>query len=101
MTNGLYAVAVSQFGVTVLRCGWFRRQPEDPDEYDVVWCTPYRGEVTTKLTEVWLKGPKSAPNWTWSDPIESTVHRFHFVPLGKLDPEKWAKVCGAQPKGWE
>lgn len=101
MRSGLYAVTVSQGNLTVLRVGWFRRDSTDPDEYDVRWVTPYRGETRTRLAEVWAAGPKKAPNWEWSPVVESVAHRFHFHPLARLDPKLWVKVCGERPEGWE
>lgn len=101
MRSGLYAVTVIQGNLTVLRVGWFRRDSSDPDEYDVRWVTPYRGETRTRLAEVWAAGPKKAPNWEWSPVVESVAHRFHFHPLARLDPKLWSKVCGERPEGWE
>jgi hypothetical protein len=100
MRDGLYAVSLAQSGRTVLRVGWFRRDPSDPDEYETVWSTVYRGEYQTKLGEVWAAGPKAAKSWTWGTPIPSVAHRVHFQPLAKLDPVLWAEVC-PRPKGWE
>ena len=99
MQSGLYAVSLSQSGRTVLRVGWFRRDTSDPDEYETVWVTPYRGEYTTRLGDVWAAGPKAAPNWTWGKPVPSVAHRIHFHPLARLDPEAWAAVC-PKPEGW-
>lgn len=102
MKDGLYAVSVSQFGRVVLRVGWFRRDHSDPDEYECVWVTPYRGEYQTKLTEVWVNGPKhgGAKSWTWSPPVASVAHRIHFQPLALLDPKLWGELC-PRPDGWE
>ena len=100
MRDGLYAVTLSQQSQVVIRVGWFRRDPQDPDEYEVAWCTPYRGEYTTKLSDVWAKGPTAAPKWTWGPPLESVAHRFHFHPLARLDPKKWATIC-PRPKAWD
>ena len=101
MQSGLYAVSLSQGGsVAVLRVGWFRRDMRDPDEYEVAWTTPYRGEYQTRLAAVWEGGPKKAPKWDWSPVVQSVAHRFHFVPLARLAPELWSSVC-PRPKGWE
>lgn len=100
MKSGLYAVSLSQgSSMAVLRLGWFRRDADDPDEYEVRWVTPYRGEATTKLAQVWLDGPRGL-SWTFSPPVDSVAHRFHFFPLARLDPEKWAKACGPKPEDW-
>ena len=101
MRSGLYAVSLTQGNLTVLRVGWFRRDASDPDEYDVEWCTPYRGETLTRLAEVWAEGPKKAPRWTWSPRVPSVAHRFHFHPLARLDPKLWKSVVGDKPEGWE
>ena len=100
MRNGLYAVTLTQSGRTVLRVGWFRRDPDDPDEYETVWSTIYRGEYQTRLGEVWAKGPEHANQWTWGTPIPSVAHRIHVQPLARLDPVLWEKIC-PRPKGWE
>lgn len=101
MRPGLYAVTLSQgFARSVLRVGWFRPSAEDPDELDVVWCTPYRGEYQTRLAQVWVAGPSAAKNWTWSPPVRSVAHRLHVQPLATLDPAKWASVVGEAPRGW-
>ena len=100
MRNGLYAVTLTQSGRTVLRVGWFRRDASDPDEYEVTWCTPYRGESTTQLGDVWSKGPKAAPAWKWGAVCLSVAHRIHFQPLARLDPKHWEDIC-PKPKGWE
>ena len=100
MRSGLYAVSLVQGNLTVLRIGWFRRDQDDPDEYDVQWVTPYRGETRTRLAEVWRRGPKAAPNWEWSPPVPSVAHRFHFHPLARLDPKLWEPVVGRWPKEW-
>ena len=100
MRSGLYAVTLTQGSLTVLRVGWFRRDASDPDEYDVQWVTPYRGEVQTRLAEVWQGGPKKAPDWEWSPPVPSVAHRLHFHPLARLDPQLWEPVVGERPKEW-
>jgi hypothetical protein len=101
MRSGLYAVSLVQGNLTVLRVGWFRRDAADPDEYEVLWATPYRGETRTRLAEVWAKGPSAAPNWSWSPMVPSVAHRFHFHPLARLDPALWQSVAGKRPDGWE
>jgi len=58
---------LAQRPLWLLRVGWFRRDPldpSDPDEYEVVWSSVYRGEYQTRLGEVWAKGPTAAKNWT-------------------------------------
>ena len=98
MKSGLYAVQLWSANVVVLRVGWFRH--EAGDDWECHWTTPYRGEYQTKLSDVWAEGPSAARQWTWGPVLESTASRFHFIPLAKLDPEKWAKVC-PRPKGWD
>jgi hypothetical protein len=99
MKNGLYAVSLRQGASTVLRVGWFVRDAGDPDEYETVWCTVYRPSTAKKLAEVWLGGPKTAPEFTWSAPGPSVAHRAHFQPLMRLDPKKWRPVVGPPPPG--
>lgn len=101
--TGLYVVTLTQGGGwTVLRVGWFRRDPQDPDEYEVRWCTIYRPDRRAQLAPIWLGGPKEAPReWEFSAPVPSVAHRLHFQPLAKLDPALWASVCGPRPEGWK
>lgn len=99
MKDGIYAVTLTQSGRTVLRVGWFRRDASEPDEYEVTWCTPYRGEYQTQLADVWANGPKAAPAWKWGKSVPSVAHRIHFQPLARLDPKQWEKVC-PRPDGW-
>lgn len=100
MRNGLYAITLAQSGRTVLRVGWFRRDPSEPDEYEVQWMTPYRGEYQTRLGDVWSRGPQAAPTWKWGTPVPSVAHRIHFQPLARLTPAHWEKLC-PRPAGWE
>lgn len=100
MKNGLYAVTITQSGRTVLRVGWFRRDPSDPDEYECVWRTPYCGEYSTQRADVWMHGPIAAPHWKWGKAVPSVAHRIHIQPLARLDPEKWAELM-PRPEGWE
>ena len=99
MRDGLYAVSLTQSGRTVLRVGWFRRDAADPDEYETVWLTPYRGEHQTRLGDVWAAGPTKAPKWTWGTLVPSVAHRIHFQPLARLDEKAWRDVC-PRPEGW-
>lgn len=97
LRNGLFAVQLWSGNLMVLRVGWFQRL--EGDDYRVSWSTPYRGEYATRLSTVWSEGPKAAPNWTWSPPLECDVTRLQVVPLARLDPAKWAEICPC-PKWW-
>ena len=97
MRDGLFAVQLWSGNLMVLRVGWFQRL--DGDDYAVSWSTPYRGEYSTRLGDVWSVGPKAAPNWTWGPPLDCDVTRLQVVPLARLDPAKWEKIC-PQPKWW-
>lgn len=91
MRNGLYAVKVWSGNLMVVRVGWF--QHEAGDDFDVWWTVPYRGEYQTRLSDVWVKGPKHAKQWTWGPVHPAVANRLHTVVLAKLDPKLWESVC--------